>query len=189
MTDKQLQKQTAQKIYSAYQMACTANVLAGRAEGNFERVGMASSGITTPLSYADQTARRMFMRAATFCLAIDADPVEYVTAQFARFSELTKYLGKTVLPQPAHIASVGGQVRYLEHKRRKAERADRKALPESEHKKWYREERKLRGLVKMLRVTEEDILADRPEEFSQEFLEHRGVWHLVKDLRSERING
>jgi hypothetical protein len=66
-----------------------------------------------------------------------------------------------------------------------AERVSRRA---TKSPKEYRiEDRKLRQLAKLLRVSEDEVLATKPEEFTEAYLKHRGVWEIVQDRWLEMV--
>jgi len=149
----------------------------------------ASRGVNFESNYAtlDGVAKRAFRNAAAAAMQVGAEPREYVVAQFQRWAEISQWKGKTLLPMPTHLASLGAQARYIQFKLQKAARTDRAPkASDSAHREFFREERKLKGLVRMLRNTPEDVLAESPEEFSREFLEHKMVWPLVQVRWQER---
>lgn len=132
------------------------------------------------LGQVDKTARRCFYKAADICLQLEAEPLDYITAQFKRFSEISEFKKKQLLPQPQHLGSLGAQVRYLEYMQRKEERFTRQLPTVQIGATDAREERKLKGLARITRMLPEDVLTSRPEEFSKEFLMQKGVWELVR---------
>lgn len=133
--------------------------------------------------------KRDFRRAAEACLQVGADAREFISAQFKRWAELSQIKNKILLPMPVHLTSVGAQARFIQYKLQKGERQDRQILPEKQHRKeFFIEDRKLKGLVRVLRQPEEEVLTEKPEEFSRAYLKHRGVWCLVSDTWLERTN-
>lgn len=131
--------------------------------------------------------KRDFRRAAEACMQVGAEPREFVSAQFKRWSEISQFKNKILLPMPTHLASVGAQARFIQYKLQKEQRTERSVLPDKQHSRtFFVEDRKLKGLVRVLRVPEEEVLCDKPEEFSKLYLKHKGVWQLVEDVWHER---
>lgn len=177
----------AQRLFDEFAMAITGQLLATRRTRDRGRAAQLGGRVVkSDLSYAATESAKHFRRAARYCAQLEADPHEYVAAQFSRMEEMSSHLGRVVIPTPAHISTLAAQVRYVEYKRQKAERRDR-AVAKPDDRSWYREERKLRGLARVMRKGEDDVLAERPEEFSREFLEHRGIWDLVREDWEERV--
>jgi hypothetical protein len=145
------------------------------------RGGVMAMRLVQEYASLDAVNQRYFRRAADACLQLDADPREYVTAQFRRWSEMSQRTGKVLLPQPSHLVSLGAQARFLQYKLQKTHRHDRLTVPETQQRSFFTDDRRLKGLVRVLRLPEEDILTSRPAEFSKEYLQHRGVWSLVAD--------
>jgi hypothetical protein len=140
------------------------------------------------LDEVDQTARRAFMNAAQACIDLGADPREFIVAQFAMWRSASAYHKKFLLPQPPQLASLAARVRYLQHKANVEIRISRKPKPEEGdgRHRFFVEERHLKGLARMQRRDPVDVLAEQPEQFSIEFLKHKGVWSVVRDLWEER---
>jgi len=139
----------------------------------------------------DASDRRWFVKAAAACIRVKADAREYVVAQFAMWRAASSYHRKLLLPQPHHLGKLGAVVRYLQHKAADEVRRSRVVTLNDHHQqdgrtRFYVEERQLRGLSRARRVDPADVLADQPERFSREFLEHKGVWGAVGDLWTER---
>ncbi len=132
-----------------------------------------------------------FKKSAIACLGIDASPKLFITAQFEKFDEYGRFKRRNIFPQPQHLYGVQAMARYAEYaakleaaKRRQPKKED-EAFPT---KQFALEERKLKSLMRVLRVPDTDVLVERPEQFSQGFLEARGVWDLVSEVYNERVN-
>lgn len=140
------------------------------------------------LDALDASDRQWFIRAARICIEEGADAREYVVAQFARWREASAYHKKFLLPSPHHLGKEGARVRYLMHKVTTEIRRSRVVTIDEQpgHQRFYVEERQLKGLARVQRVDPADVIADQPERFSREFLEHKGAWGAVKDLWEER---
>lgn len=140
------------------------------------------------LNDVDDSARRAFMAAATAAIELEADAREYVVAQFAMWRSASAFHKKLLLPSPQHMGTVGARVRYLQHKANTEVRKSRVVTLEKQDTKqrFYVEERTLKGLARVQRVDPADVMADQPERFSREFLEHKGAWGAVKDVWEER---
>lgn len=151
------------------------------------RGGLLTMHLNSSYDTIDKTAQREFRKAAEACIQVGAEPREFVAAQFKRWGEISQYKNKVLLPMPQHLASVGAQARFIQYKLQKAERSDRQILPDKSHtREFFVENRKLKGLVRVTRQPEEDVLTERPEEFSKQFLKHKGVWRLVEEIWNER---
>ena len=137
------------------------------------------------LSKAD---RRSFIAAARVCIEEGADAREYIVAQFAVWREASAYHKKLLWPSPHHLGGLSARVRYLQHKSRDAIRIARvgKNEDQDETRRWYVEERRLKGLARMQRRDPVDVLTEQPEQFSREFLKHKGVWDVVRSLWEDR---
>lgn len=110
-----------------------------------------------------------FLKTADVVVELGTTPKDYICAQFAAYAEHTRHLGKFVLPQPGALCTLGARVRWLEYAKTKEMREDRKAPKQTMISKHYREDRKLRGLARVLRMEPAEVLTERPEEFSREF--------------------
>ena len=150
--------------------------------------GRARTISTHTLDEVDKSARRSFLAAARACIELDADPREYVVAQFAKWREASAYHQKFLLPSPQHMGTLAARVRYLQHQAANEIRRSRVATiePQEDRKRFFVEERKLRGLARMQRRDVVDVLTEQPNQFSREFLKHKGVWGVVEDLWNER---
>jgi len=51
------------------------------------------------------------------------------------------------------------------------------------------DERNLKSLCRTLRLPEDAVLAEQPEQFTVPFLQAKGVYELVADRREARIEG
>lgn len=143
--------------------------------------------VRTLLEDLSKTERAAFLRAATTVYYMGADPKEFVTAQFQAWEGYSQAFGRYVLPHPSTLATLGAQARYVTYAQQKKDRIARKSpIKEKALKGHYREDRKLAGLVKYMRMPPEDILTQRPEEFTPDFLRAKGVWKIVKLLFGER---
>lgn len=136
----------------------------------------------------DKPAYRAFVRAARLCIELEADAREFVVAQFAMWREASAYHKKLLWPSPHHFGTLAAQVRYLQHKGREEARDARVITNEEtdEKKRWFVEERQLKGLARVQRRDPVDVMTEQPERFSRDFLKHKGVWSVVKDLWEER---
>lgn len=147
----------------------------------------AAGSTSKELHEVDKSARAAFMRAAAICIEHEVDPREYIVAQFSGYREASAYHRKFLLPQPHHIGSTAAEIRWIQYKVRSDERVARRASFEAEEGKHFSvDERRLRGLARMQRRSEEDVLAEQPEQFSRAFLKHKRVWEVVKDVWDER---
>lgn len=133
--------------------------------------------------------RKHFLNAADACHQLEADPRDFMLAQFQAFAEYSQHINKFMLPMPHQLSTLAALVRYQRYMgqqemrvARKAPKVDRTTTKASH----FREERRLLGLVRMNRCTPDDVLTGKPEEFSKEFLKHKGVWKLVRDVWIER---
>jgi hypothetical protein len=140
------------------------------------------------LDALDASDRKCFIQAAKICVEEGADAREYVVAQFARWREASAYHKKFLLPSPHHLGKEGARVRYLMHKVTTEIRRSRVVTIDEQpgRQRFYVEERQLKGIARVQRVDPADVIADQPERFSREFLEHKGAWGAVKDLWEER---
>jgi len=130
---------------------------------------------------ASCTIRKQFKNAAIAAARIDAVPKKYIMAQFAAFDRYNAIRKRAILPQPNHLHGLGAQARYVEYMHAEANNpSELVQKPKRQVRPFFREERKLRGLSRMLRIPESDVLATKPGEFTQEFLEHRGIWSVVR---------
>ena len=138
----------------------------------------------TDLGLADQ---KSFMKAAKLVLVLEAKPRDFIVAQFQAFDHYARIFGRIIVPQPSMLSSLGAQARYIQWQLQEREYGHRDSKnTEQVIKGSYREDRKLAGLARMTRLTPSDVLVERPEEFSEEYLKAKGVWPLVADLHRER---
>lgn len=140
------------------------------------------------LDAVDDSDRKCFMRAAQICIDEGADAREFIVAQFACWREASAYHKKFMIPSPHHLGKEGARIRYLQHKVTAEMRKSRVATIDKQDRKrrFYVEERQLGGIARVQRADPADVLAEQPERFSREFLEHKGIWKAVKDLWEER---
>ncbi len=146
---------------------------------------------TRTLDEIDKSARRAFIAAARSCIELEADARDFVVAQFSTWREASAYHKKMMWPSPHHFATLAAKIRYLQHKAREEIRIQRvvgKSEDTDEKRRWYVEERELKGLARVQRRDPLEVLTEQPERFSRDFLKHKGVWDVVKDLWEERIN-
>ena len=130
------------------------------------------------------------MKAALACDGIDAQPKKFIIAQFDKFSTYGGYRKKRMFPQPHQLHGLAAQARYIEWKSEQQAR-DARAVSsvKSAHGRGHfaAEERRLKGFMRMMRATPHEVLTERPEEFTPEFLEHKHVWDLVEELYEQRV--
>lgn len=140
------------------------------------------------LDDCDPSDRRWFVRAAQICIDEGADAREFLVAQFSRWREASAYHRKLLLPMPHHLGKLGARVRLLQHKANVETRRARAVVVDEPdgRKRFYVEERQLRGMARVGRTDPADVLAEQPERFSREFLKHKGVWEAVRDVWEER---
>lgn len=140
------------------------------------------------LDEVDKATRKAFIAAARACIELEADPREYIVAQFGMWREASAFYKKLLWPMPNHLGTLAARVRFLQHKAREEVRIDRVSEIEDQDDKrrWFVEERQLKSLARIHRRDQVDVLTETPEEFSREFLKHKGVWEVVCDLWDER---
>ena len=143
----------------------------------------------SPFREESRSIRDCFMRAANGCNGVGALPKTYINAQFAKFQQYSSHFKRRIFPQPHHLSGLGAQARCVEYLVDQEDRNARKARPSGRAiaKKFFSEERKLKGMMRMMRSPASDVLTERPEEFTPEFLDHKNVWDLVEDLYEKRI--
>lgn len=144
------------------------------------------------LDEVDDSARKAFLSAATICIELEADPRDFIAAQFALWREASAYHKKLLMPSPQHMATLAARVRFIQHQAREEIRVSRVITRDDDggddKRKWFVEERQLKGLARVQRRDPIDVLTEQPERFSREFLKHKNVWSVVKDLWEERKN-
>jgi hypothetical protein len=127
-----------------------------------------------------------FQKAAISCFGVGARPLDWVEAQFVKFEEYRQWFGKLIFPQPQQLHGLNAQARYVQwfaEQRKEKHREERKQRPVV--KGFKIEERNLRQLCKTMRLPEIDVLCEKPEQFSIEFLRHKAVYKVVKKKRLE----
>jgi hypothetical protein len=135
-----------------------------------------------PLKTQPLSVQEHFTAAALSCQELGVSPRLYLVAQFSAFAAYSTALKKRVLPMPNQLYGLAAQARYLRYQAEKQDRDDRSVVHiEKQVRGFYREERRLRGLVRMLRLTPDEVLTSRPTDFSREFLRAKFVWSLVAD--------
>lgn len=142
----------------------------------------------TTLDGLDKKTRAAFLAAASICIDTNADARDFIVAQFAMLAAAGAYHGKVMVPTPYQLGTLAAHARYLQYMAREAERLARVDDDEErdEKQRWFVEERKLRGYSRMQRRDPVEVLTEQPEQFSRDFLKHKGVWHVVRDLWDER---
>ena len=177
MTPKKMAKQIA-KLYQQHVIS-----------RNMQAVKRAARLVETPWEALSKTDRAHFKRAAHMALALEATPREFVISQFKGFDELSRRMGRYVMPLPSQLSSLGAQIRYVQYKGQQSMETDRHDLPKSRMaKEFFSENRKLSALAKRLRTTEEEVLASQPETFTEAFLRARGVWSVVADQWRDKLH-
>ena len=166
---------TAKLILAAWSGALFAKVHLG------QRSTHSWAGLST-------TLRAQFRAAGVSCQAVNADPREYVMAQFSAFEQYTRWKGKRtpILPMPNQLHGLAAQARFIEWKAGRP--ATTSATPARQVTEHYREQRKLNALCKRYGRQESDVLTTAPGEFTREFLQFKGVWGLpqVRKLFSQQ---
>jgi hypothetical protein len=152
------------------------------------RGGRVRAAPSRTIDDVEPSDREWFLKAATICIEERADARDFVVAQFARWRAASAYLGKFLLPQPYHLGKLGARVRLLQHRAAEEVRRSRAVTLDEQprEQRFYVEERQLKGIARVSRRDPADVLADQPERFSREFLEHKGAWVAVADLWQER---
>jgi hypothetical protein len=136
----------------------------------------------------DKGSRRAFLVAAALCIDLDADARDFIVAQFAMMQSAGAYHGKALVPTPYQLGTLAAHARYLQYMKREDERLSRTSEREDQDddQRWFIEERKLRGYARLQRRDPIDVMTEQPEQFSRDFLKHKGVWGVVRDLWDER---
>ena len=116
------------------------------------------------------------------CTGVGARPRDWIEAQFAMFEGYTKWVGKRLIPQPAQLHGLNAQARYLQWKTDDvAERHRDKKKEKSIRDTFSIDERNLKALCKTLRLPETDVLMEKYNEFTRNFLKHKGIYTLVEE--------
>lgn len=172
-------KRIAKKLARAYQAHVMQVSMLNRTNGRRTHTKFADLG---------ETDRKHFLKCADVCIAVDAKPKDYIIAQFKAFQRYSTFAGRVLMPMPSQLHSLGAQLRYAQFCQEEHEHQARSAnVAEKAVQGHYREDRKLAGLVRITRMNPEDILTERPEEFSPAYLKAKGVWNLVEDIYHERV--
>lgn len=176
-------RQVANEICVLYHEAVRAEVAAMTKGGRRHK---SSAG----LDDVDKSTRKAFFAAARIAIEEDADARDYVVAQFAVWRSAAVYHRKFMLPSPQQMGTEGARIRYLQHKVRSEIRRSRVVTVDAQddRRRFYVEERQLKGLARVQRTDPADVLASQPERFSREFLEHKGVWSCIRDVWQDRQN-
>lgn len=120
------------------------------------------------------------------CSGIGAKPLDWINAQFAMFENYTKFAGKRLVPQPAQLFGLNAQARYAQwHCEREDEQVSEDRKKTTVSRGFAIEERNLRALVRSLRMPENDVLVEKPDEFPIAFLKSKGVYKIVAKRRRE----
>lgn len=137
----------------------------------------------------DKSARRAFLAAARVCIEEGADPRDWIVAQFAAMRSASAYHNKIIWAAPQQLSTLAARVRYHQHQASVSIRGTRKPPPVEDkdvRRRFFVEERELKGLARMQRRDTTDVLTEMPERFSREFLKHKGVWNVVSDIWEDR---
>lgn len=130
--------------------------------------------------------QQAFVKSAQSANGVGASPREWIEAQFAKFEEFSAFLNRKIIPQPQQLYGLTAQARFLDWKRETiAEKSRDYHGHQSFGAKFKTDKRKLKSLARVLRMPESDVLVEKPEEFSREFLKHRGVLTLVEERLEE----
>lgn len=124
------------------------------------------------------------------CTGVGARPREWIEAQFTKFEDYTRFIGKRILPQPAQLYGLNAQARFVQWRseRAVAEIQDRRRSS-SIRSALVLDERKLKALCRSLRLPETDVMVKKPEEFSIAFLKSKGIYDLIADKRAAAVDG
>jgi hypothetical protein len=120
-----------------------------------------------------------FRRAAQTCEELKAEPQQFVEAQFLKFDRLSIRARRPLLPQPAHLAGPSAVTSYLEFQSELDDRKLRRTV-KAAHSNFEIELDKLASLALFHQCSEMRVLLKLPQEFTREFLRHKGVWANVK---------
>lgn len=137
--------------------------------------------------------RKYFEHAAMTCLQLDAEPIEFIRAQFDAFRKygIARRARVTMMPMPHQLFGLSAAVRYAEYMEQRSADQYRDADHRQNDrvmKEHVREERKLQAMSRRLRRPESEVLAQVPSEFTPAFLQHKGVWTHVKDLYRQQMS-
>jgi hypothetical protein len=153
-------------------------------------MGTLDNSLFDSLEAQPNKVQTQFQKAAMSCAGVGARASEWIESQFDKFEEFTKFLGKRLVPQPGQIFGLTAQARYVQWKRDQADQDHRDKRSATHlvdpHKL---EERNLKALMRSMRVPELDVLCEKPDEFSVEFLKSKGIYGVVKKKRRELRGG
>lgn len=146
-----------------------------------------------PVLNAITEAQRVhFRKAAHQCARVDAKPLEYVVSQFEVFDAVSDFKEKLILPMPHHLHGANAARRYKQrndgstYRRTEAGMicAARHSVVGSDgnyfdakvvQKQFFRDQRRLDNLTKLLKISPEEVLRKHRMQFSPEFLSLRAV--------------
>lgn len=179
----------SRKLRKVAEEICTLYHEAIRSEVAKVTKGSGKRAMPSPtLDQVDDAARRAFNAAARACIDVEADAREYIVAQFSAWRSASAYYKKLLWPSPHHLGTLAARVRYVQHKAREVTRVARvMSVDEPDaNRRWFVEERKLKGLARAQRRDPIDVLTEQPDEFSRDYLKHKRVWNVVAELWEER---
>lgn len=173
-------KQIARQLFSHYHAKLMA-------ETSF--MGTLDNSQFSTLDAEPAKVQTSFQKASLSCAGVGAKPRDYIEAQFVMFEKFTQFFGRRVVPQPTQLFGINAQARYAQWFK---EREDDEERSERKTKKVVRgkytlDERNLKALVRSLRMPETDVLCEKPDEFSVDFLKQKGVYSIVKARRRELV--
>lgn len=177
----------SRKVHKIAGEICTLYFAAIRSE--VVKVSRSGGNITAKtIDEVDDTTRGAFRAAARACIELEADAREYIVAQFSAWRSAGSYYKKLMWPSPSQLGSDGARIRYVMFKANESTRLSRAMTIEVQDNKrrWFVEERKLKGMARVQQRDPIDVMAEHPEEFSRDFLKHKNVWDVVGDLWQER---
>ena len=173
-------QQSAAKLHRHYQAKLVA-------EASF--FGQVSHSFET-LEAQPDSVQLCFQRAAISCAGVGAKPREWIEAQFTKFEDYTRFMGKRILPQPAQLYGLKAQARFVQWRTERAtEEFAEKRRSTKLRSVFAIDERNLRSLCRTLRLPETDVLVKKPEEFSVKFLKSKGIYSLVSEKRAAAVDG
>lgn len=123
--------------------------------------------------------QRQLVKTAFMILEISADPFFFIEAQFKAFEAVGKRKKFVLYPRLRDLSSLAAKIRYAEQQALQTDRETRDITSKSPV--FDREARKVASLSKAFKKPEIDVLLTYPREFTQGYLEHRGVWKEVQN--------